>query len=86
MLTGATAHPRGNGTIRDSAALVAALLEAGTSEIEGLVRGDTPIETNGSPSRVTVCGATNTLLQKGPKPRHWVEVNVKQPLRIRNLM
>ena len=54
------------GTIRDSASLVVALLVAGTSEIEWLVRGDASIATNGSPSRVTVYGATNTLLQKGP--------------------
>jgi hypothetical protein len=41
--SGTTELARGNGTIRDSASLVVALLVAGTSEIEGLVCGNTPI-------------------------------------------
>jgi len=37
-ISGTTEPVRGNGTISDSAAVVVALLVAGTSEIEGLVR------------------------------------------------
>jgi hypothetical protein len=70
----------------DSAALVVALLEAGTSEFEGLVRGETPIETNGSPSLVTVGGATNSLFVKGPLASALGGGKRKKPLRIRSLM
>jgi len=58
---------------------------SGTSEIEGLARWNTPIVTSSSPSRAAVCGATNTLA-KWPLALALGGGNVKQPLRIRNLM
>jgi hypothetical protein len=67
----ATEHARGNGIISDNVPLVVALLVTGTSDrsaslSEALLRGSTPTVTNGWPSRAPICGATNTLVEKGP--------------------
>ena len=77
---GATEHTRGNGIKRDNVSLAAARLGwryvytevRPSGEFLRIMRPScglklaSPVETNGSQIRVTICGPTNTFAQKRP--------------------
>ena len=72
-------HSRGSGTISQNLSLAVARQGCGAigggvkrlrtfvsaPVFEALLRGNTPIGTNGSLSRASICGATNTIVEKG---------------------
>jgi polyribonucleotide nucleotidyltransferase len=59
--SGATEHTRGKGPHRDNEPLAVARQTA----FAALRNGNTLTENNGSSSSATVCGATNTFMEKG---------------------